>query len=159
MEQDLLDTLIIGENQQRCCNFIKALESLKCRCWFASTIEEIRVVLDRHNFRLVLSTRPITEGSALMLLLCEPKRSVFYSIPVETGCLWFRAFPEIVAGERLCAVSAGAFKRLLIDLVARLKPPRHPISISSSTAIFDPAPNSRRKDRGGRSENTSSQSI
>lgn len=152
MEQDLLDTLIIGENQQRCCNFVKALESLKCRCWFASTTEEIRVVLDRHNFRLVLSTRPITEGNALMLLLCKPKRTVFYSIPVENGCLWFRAFPEIVAGQRLSAIGAGAFKRLLTDVIESLKPPKRGISKSSSTTIFNPS-HATRKDRGGQAEN------
>lgn len=134
MEQDLLDILIIGENQQRCCHLIKALEQLKCRCWFASEAEEIRVALDRHNFRLVLSTRPVTDGGALMLLLCKPRRTVFYSIPVENGCLWFRAFPEIVAGQRLSAVRADAFARLLTDLIPRLKVPKHSISISSSTA-------------------------
>ena len=61
-----------------------------------------------------------------MLLLCKPKRSVFYSVPVENGCLWFRAFPEIVAGQRLSAVRADAFTRLLTDLVARLKSPKRP---------------------------------
>lgn len=134
MEQDLLDILIIGENQQRCCHLIKALEQLKCRCWFASEAEEIRAALDRHNFRLVLSTRPVTDGGALLLLLCKPNRTVFYSIPVENGCLWFRAFPEIVAGQRLSAVRADAFARLLTDLIPRLKAPKHSISVSSSTA-------------------------
>ena len=94
-----------------------------------------------------------------MLLLREQKRSVFYSIPVENGCLWFRAFPEIVAGERLFAVRASAFKRLLTDLIARLKPPKHSISISSTTAMFNPAPHASRKDRDGQGENTTSQSI
>lgn len=134
MEQDLLDILIIGENQQRCCHLIKALEQLKCRCWLASEAAEIQAALDRHNFRLVLSTRPVTDGGALLLLLCKPNRTVFYSIPVENGCLWFRAFPEIVAGQRLSAVRADAFARLLTDLIPRLKAPKHSISVSSSTA-------------------------
>lgn len=160
MEQDLLDILVISENQHRCCHLIKALEQLGCRCWFVSTAEEIRAHLDRHGFRLVLSTRPITEGSALMLLLCEAKRSVFYSIPVETGCLWFRAFPEIAAGERLFAVRPGAFKKLLTDLIASLQPPRRSISaISLRTATFNPALDAMRKDRRGRRENTASRSI
>jgi hypothetical protein len=159
MEQDLLDILVIGENRQRCCHLVKALEHLSCRCWFASTAEEIRAVLDRRSFRLVLSTRPVTEGSALMPLLCERKRSVFYSIPVENGCLWFRAFPEIVAGQRLSAVRAGAFTRLLTDLIARLKSPKQPIPISPSTAIFNSIPHAARRNRGGQDENTTSQSI
>ena len=159
MEQDLLDILVIGENQQRCCHLMKSLEQLKCRCWFASATEEIRAALDHHNFRLVLSTRPVTEGSALMPLLCKPKRSVFYSIPVENGCLWFRAFPEIVAGQRLSAVTAGAFARFLTNLIPRLKAPKDSISISSSTALFNPAPRAARRNQVGQDENTTSQSI
>jgi hypothetical protein len=74
-----------------------------------------------------------------MLLLRKPKRNVFYSIPVEKGCLWFRAFPEIVAGERTSALRAGAFTKLLLDLIACLKSPQRSFSISSSTATFNPA--------------------
>lgn len=159
MEQDLLNILVIAENRLRCCHLVKALEQLRCRCWFAFTAEDIRAVLDRHNFRLVLSTRPITEGSALMLLLCEPTRTVFYSIPVENGCLWFRAFPEIVAGERLSAVRPSEFKRLLTDLIAHLRFPKHSISKSSNTAIVDLAQRTARRDRGGQDGRSTGQSI
>lgn len=159
MGQDFLNILVIAENRLLCCHLVKALEQLKCCCWFASTAEDVRAVLDRHNFSLVLSTRPITEGSALMLLLCKPKRSVFYSIPVEDGCLWFRAFPELVAGERLSGVRPSEFKRLLTDLIARLNPPQHSTSKSSSTAIVDVAERAARRNRGGQDGRSASQSI
>jgi hypothetical protein len=159
MEQDLLDILVIGENRQYCCHLMKSLEQLKCRCWFASATEEIRAALDHHDFRLVLSTRPVTEGGALMPLLCKPKRNVFYSIPIENGCLWFRAFPEIVAGQRLSAVPAVAFAGFLTNLVARLKASNHSMSMSSGTALFNPAPRAARKNQVAQDENTTSQSI
>ncbi|MGH9681568.1 MAG: hypothetical protein ACRD4Y_16605, partial [Candidatus Acidiferrales bacterium] len=91
--------------------------------------------------------------------LCKPERSVFYSIPVENGCLWFRAFPEIVAGQRLSAVRAGAFARLLADLIPRLKAPKHSISISLSTELYNPAPHAARRNHAGQDENTACQSI
>jgi hypothetical protein len=119
MDRTSLDVLLISENQSGCCLLVKALERLKCRCWFASTAEEIRVLLKRLPFRLVLSTRPVTERSALTLLLRAPGRIIFYSIPVEDGCLWFRAFPEIVAGQRLSALRPGEFMKALNDLIAR----------------------------------------
>jgi hypothetical protein len=159
MERDLLDILIIGENKQRCCHLVRALEQLKCRCWFASTAEEIRAVLDRRNFPLVLSTRPVTEGSALMLLLCRPERSVFYSVPVENSYLWFRAFPEVVAGKRLSSVRAGAFARFLTDLIPRLKAPKRSISTSLSTALFNPTPRAAPKNQVEQNENATRQSI
>jgi hypothetical protein len=159
MERDLLDILVIGEKQQRCGQLVSALEQLGCRCWFARTAEEIREALDRRTFRLVLSTRPVPEGSALMPLLCEPKRSVFYSIPVENGCLWFRAFPEIVAGERLSAVRAGEFMKQLSDLIARLQSAKRPIPLSARTPVFNRDAHSARGIRGGKDEDTTLRSI
>jgi hypothetical protein len=118
MERDLLDVLLITENQRGCCHLVEALARLSCRCWFAATDDEIRILLKRYPFRLVLSTRPATERSALTALLSGPGRSVFYSVPVEDGCLWFRAFPEIVAGQRACALRPGEFLKALNDFIA-----------------------------------------
>lgn len=118
MDRGLLDVLLITENQRACCHLVEALVRLRCRCWFASTAEEIRVLLKRHPFRLVLSTRPVTEWSALTPLLKALRRTIFYSVPVEHGCLWFRAFPEIVAGQRLSALRPAEFMKALDDLIA-----------------------------------------
>ncbi|HTV57460.1 MAG TPA: hypothetical protein VMJ93_01155 [Verrucomicrobiae bacterium] len=159
MKQDLLEILVIGDGLQRCCHTVEALEQMGCRCWFASTDEEIREALGRHSFRLALSTRPVTEGSALMMLLREPQRSVFYSIPVENGCLWFRALPETVAGQRLSGVGAGAFTRLLADLIEQLKSAGHSRSNSSSPAIIETAAHPTQRNRGGQNESTTNPSV
>jgi hypothetical protein len=119
MDRGLLDVLLITENQRACCHLVETLVRMRCRCWFASTAEEIRALLKLHPFRLVLSTRPVTEQSALTALLKAPRRTIFYSVPVEHGCLWFRAFPEIVAGQRLSALRPAEFMNALNDLIAR----------------------------------------
>ena len=120
MNQGLLDVLLIGENPRGWTHLSKTLEHLGCHCWFASTVEEVRALIDRLPIRVVLSSRPITEPGALMKLLRAPERSIYYSCPVEDGCLWFRAFPEIVAAERMAGVRASEFVRTLKKLIAHL---------------------------------------
>jgi hypothetical protein len=93
-------------------------ERSKCHCWFASTAGEIRALLERHSIGLVLSTRPVTERSAQTPLLTGSKRTIFDSVPVEDGCLWFRGFLEIVSSQRLCAVWIGEFMKALNDPIA-----------------------------------------
>ena len=114
--EGLLDVLLINKGQQGWSHLAMQLEQLGCQCWFASTPEDIRALLDRHPFRLILSTRPVTEGSVLMQLLRGPERSVFYSFPVENGCLWFEAFPEssLAAGS---AFRPSEFMSILSDLI------------------------------------------
>ena len=129
MDQGLSDVLLIGENQRGWSQLVKALERLRCRCWFASTVEEVRILLKRHPFRLILSTRPVTDRGALMLLLRGPGRNIYYSVLTEDSCLWFRAFPEIVDGQRLCAVRPAVFMRTLNDLIARLSSSNLRISV------------------------------
>jgi hypothetical protein len=116
VSEGLLDVLLINKGQQRLCHLAMQLEGLGCHCWFASTAEEIRALLDRHPFRLILSTRPVTEWSVLMELLRGPERSVFYSFPVENGCLWFKAFSESSLA-RGSAFRPGEFMRTLNDLI------------------------------------------
>ena len=125
MDQGLVDVLLISENQRGWYQLVEALERVGCRCWFASTAEELRALLDRHQFRLVLSKRPVTERSSLIQLLRGPERNIFYCVLVEDGWLWFRAFPEIVAGQRLSAVRPGEFMRTLNDLIAPFKRPSY----------------------------------
>jgi hypothetical protein len=120
MDQRGVDVLLIHESQRGWCHLAWQLEQLGRHCWFASTTEEVRAILDRHPLRLVLSTRPVRKGSVLMRLLRGPERSVFYSFPVEDGCLWFQALPEIIAGQRLSALRPSEFMSILRDLIARL---------------------------------------
>ena len=100
MTRNELDVLLVGGSRQGWWRLAQHLEHLECHCWFALTADDVRDLLAQRRFRLILSARPVTEGSNLMELLRAPERTVFYSFPVENGCLWFRAMPEIIRGER-----------------------------------------------------------
>jgi hypothetical protein len=117
MEQGAANVLLIGENEQSWWHLARRLGHLGCRPWFASTTEEARALIDQHSFRLILSTRPVTKRSPLMQMV-EPECSVFYSVPVEDGCLWFQAAPESVSASRLSAVRPREFVNILSSLIA-----------------------------------------
>ena len=114
-----MDVLLIGESHRGYWNLDQTLERLGCHCVLASTNEEVRTLLKLGTFPLVLSTRPVTKGSPLMELLRAPNRLVFYSFPVEDGCLWFQAVPEVDAGPRVAALRPGELMDVLIDFTAR----------------------------------------
>jgi hypothetical protein len=133
-----LEILLIGENQLGRSHLTQTLERLGCYCWFASTAEEVRAVVHRPSIRLILSSRPVTEQGALFQLLRAPGRSIFYSFPVEDGCLWFRSFPEIVAGQRMSAVRPSEFMRSLNDLIIRLTADHPAISTNRKPASVRP---------------------
>ena len=135
MTRGLPEVLLIGDNQPGRAHLIEMLERLGCCCRFASTVEEIRALADRRSIRLVLSSRPVTEQGALLQLLRAPGRTIFYSFPVEDGCLWFRSFPEIVAGERMSAVRPSEFMRALNDLIIGLTADRFAISTNREPGV------------------------
>jgi hypothetical protein len=112
-----MNVLFICSNRQGCWYLAKHLEQLGCHCWFASSIEELPVLLSQRPFRLVVSTRPVTEQGSLMPLLQAPGRFVFYSFPVEDGCLWFQALPETSTGLCKSALRPSEFLGILDDLI------------------------------------------
>jgi hypothetical protein len=91
MEQRGVNVLLIGESVRGFWQLARRLEERGCRWWFASTVSDIRSLLDERPFQLVLSTRPVNQGSAIMELLHGSACSVFYSYPIEDGCLWLQA--------------------------------------------------------------------
>ena len=121
MERGRLNVLLIGESERGWWQLTRHLEQLGCHCWFASTIKEIGALLESVPFRLVLSSRPVTEGSALMGLLSGPDRGVFYSYPVESSCLWFEAAPEGRGLLKSSALRPSEFTSTLDNLVAELQ--------------------------------------
>lgn len=112
-----MNVVFICNNQQGCWYPVRRLEQLGCSCWFASSNEELEVLLAQHPFSLVVSTRPVTEHGSLMCVLQAPRRFVFYSFPVEQGCLWFQAIPEVSEGPRASALRPSEFMSILSNLV------------------------------------------
>lgn len=121
MGRSRLNVLLIGQSEHARWQLTRHFEQLRCHCWFASTTKEIAALLDNLPLRLVLSARPVTEGSALMELLSRPGRSVFYSYPVEGGCLWFEAAPDGHGRLKYSALRPNEFPSILNDLVLELQ--------------------------------------
>lgn len=116
MGHGALNVVLIGENAQAWWHLGRHLEQMGCTAWFASTSEEARAVVERHLVRVILSARPVTERSPVIRLV-RPDRSVFYSVPVESGCLWFEAVPEVSSVRPMRALRPAEFMRLLDNLI------------------------------------------
>jgi|SRR5215472_12492146 len=110
-----MNVLFVTESERGCWQLVSRIEALGCRCWFASNPAEIRRIIEFCDIGLVLSTRPVTEGSQLMSLLKAPKRTVFYSFPVEDSCLWFQAIPA-EAHPHISAIRPSEFMSILDNL-------------------------------------------
>lgn len=91
MNQDFVNVLLIGESERGCRQLATRLERRGCRWWFASATNDIRSLLEERPFHLVLSTRPVVQGSIIMDLLNGFACNVFYSYPIEDSCLWLQA--------------------------------------------------------------------
>jgi hypothetical protein len=116
-----MNALLISESQRGCWHLARHLEQLGCSCWFASTAEEVPTLLGQRPFRLVLSTRPVTERGPFMQVLRGPDRFVFYSFPIKDSCLWFQAVPEILQGPRARALRPSEFMSILDDVIAHCR--------------------------------------
>jgi len=110
-----MNVLLIGDGQRAWWHLAMHLEQRGCKCWFASTIDELRVLLKQQSFRLVLSAHPVTDRGPLMDLLQDPERYVFYSFPVENSCLWFQAIPS---SSMVSALRPATFMSILDSLFA-----------------------------------------
>jgi hypothetical protein len=118
---DKLNVLLICERPQGVTHLARRLEQLDCLCSFARNTREVSSLLENHSFRLVLSTRPVTEGSVLMSLLRRTSCIVFYSFPIEDGYLWFQALPEASGQLPGSVLRPSEFMSILTDLIGRLR--------------------------------------
>jgi hypothetical protein len=124
MSDNKLDVLLICECRRGIGHLAQKLEQLDCSCSFARNAVEARALLENHSFPLVLSTRPITEHSDFMRLLCRTSCIIFYSFPIEDGYLWFQALPEPSGRQRTSVLRPSEFIPVLTDLIGRLRADR-----------------------------------
>ena len=122
MEESRVNVLLIGESEQACRHLARRLEKRGCRCWFASRLEDVRLLLSQRSFQLILSSRPVTQKSGLMELFSRSACSVFYSYPVEDSCLWLQAARDGQACFGLPALRPGEFARALDQIVGQFSP-------------------------------------
>ena len=116
-----VDVLLICERPQGGTHLARRLEQLDCSCSFARNTREVSSLLEHHSFQLVLSTRPVTEGSVLMRLLCRTSSIVFYSFPIEDGYLWIQALPEPCGLQPKSVLRPSEFMSILADLIGCLR--------------------------------------
>ena len=121
MSDNKLNVLLIWECRRGIGHLAQKLEELDCSCSFARNTVEVRALLENHSFPLVLSTRPITEHSDFMRLLCRTSCIIFYSFPIEDGYLWFRALPEPSGPQPTSVLRPSEFMSALTDLIGRLR--------------------------------------
>jgi hypothetical protein len=121
MSDSKLEVLVICECRRGIAHLAQKLEQLDCSCSFARNTVEVRALLEHHSFPLVLSTRPITERSDFMRLLCRTSCIVFYSFPIEDGYLWFQALPEPSGRQPTSVFRPSEFMSVLADLIRRLR--------------------------------------
>jgi hypothetical protein len=112
-----MNALFVGGSEGDWWHLSSRLKQMGCNSWFAGTTEEVRVLLGQRPFCLVLSTRPVTERGPLMELLCGPGRWVFYSFPIENGCLWFQAVPHVLHGPRASSLRPSEFMSIVSQIV------------------------------------------
>ena len=120
MEQRGVNVLLISESERGCWQLARRVEERGCRWWFASTISEIRSLLDERPFHLVLSTRPVNQGSAIMELLQGSACNVFYSYPIEDSCLWLQAAHRGQACLKAPMLRPSEFASVLDEMVMEL---------------------------------------
>lgn len=116
-----LNVLLICERPQGVTHLARRLEQLDCSCSLARNTREVSLLLEYQSFRLVLSTRPVTEGGDLMRLLRQTSCIVFYSFPIEDGYLWFQALPEPRGRQTGSVLRPSEFMSILTDLIGRLQ--------------------------------------
>jgi hypothetical protein len=94
-----LDVLLICERSQGVTHVARKLEQLDCSCSFARNTGEVSSLLENHSFRLVLSTRPETEGSVLCAYCAEQIPSSSTHFPFKTITYGSKPSPNPVVGN------------------------------------------------------------
>jgi CheY-like chemotaxis protein len=89
-DRDIVRVLLVGDNPQSFSLSRQFLERSGCECHFAGSLEAAKDLLDRWQFDIVLSMRPIPGDTIQKLvgLLSGSGVSLFSSLRVEEGSWW-----------------------------------------------------------------------
>jgi len=121
MERNGVNVLLVGENEQGCWHLMRRFEQRGCQCWFANGSDEVRSLLAARPFRLVVSTRPVSQANPLMNLLRGSDCSLFYSYPIEDSCLWLQPIRDGQLCLNAPSLRPSEFMGLLDKLVTELR--------------------------------------
>jgi hypothetical protein len=134
--------LLIGERPQDSSHLAKRLHARGCRCEFATSYQQARVLLRGRQFDLVLSPTRLKKASLLPLidLLEGSAVTLFYSHAVEQGCWWL---PALRRGERCFGSNAlrpAEFARELDETIVAVRESGFLAEAQPVVSIFAPPP-------------------
>src|SRR5580693_2104287 len=82
--------LLVGDSPNMFSSCRRRLETNGCHCEFAECEREVWNVLEQRQFDIVLSVhrRRHSRTGGLGALLSGSRTTLFYALPIETGCWW-----------------------------------------------------------------------
>jgi hypothetical protein len=82
--------LLVGDSPQAFSLCQQRLESKGCHCHRARSHHDLKALLTRKQFDIVLAMHPIERSAknGLAVLLSGSRITLFYALPVEEGCWW-----------------------------------------------------------------------
>lgn len=83
---EVMNVLLVSNMETGAGYLRQQLESRGCRCWSATSTEELSAMVDRQSFDLILSTSWLPDR--VLGKLADSKSTVFFSYPVRNGCWW-----------------------------------------------------------------------
>ena len=97
-EMATVRVLLVGESPKVFASCRRRLENCGCHCEFAECQQEVWSILAERQFDIVLSVHKGrgNRTESLGALLSGSRSTLFYALPVETGCWWV---PILKVGE------------------------------------------------------------
>lgn len=86
VDPEVMNVLLVSNIETGAGYLRQQLESRGCRCWGATSTEELTAMVGRQSFDLILSTSWLPDP--VLRKLMDSKSTVFFSYPVRNGCWW-----------------------------------------------------------------------
>jgi PleD family two-component response regulator len=105
MDIRVMTVLLVGQTARSSLRLVQWLENHACQCHFADSCKDACASFSRMQFDFVLSPYELPDRNAYPLLkhLIGSTSTLFFSVPVENGCLWV---PTLARGKKWPASSA-----------------------------------------------------
>lgn len=123
MESASVRVLLVNDTVSDASHIVTYLNNLGCLCALSRSVREVRALLLREQFDVVLSKfeAPGGDWHELPALLIGREMSLFYFYAVEGGCWWI---PRVCHGKGCrgkAALRPGEFVDVLKELIADVR--------------------------------------
>ena len=123
MDAKKLKVLLIGKSQGRYSPLSNRLRRRECDCRFATSSQEVRLLLDSHSFDLMLGPIRLNGDSLYPLigLLGGSRTTLFYSQAVEDGYWWLPALRRGMNCFGAPAIRPSQFVTVLDETIEEIR--------------------------------------